>query len=320
MFEIGEFGGSDEAYEAIAALYTAVWPENPVTAESLKAHDTSLDPNYLSWRDVVVQARQIVAWGTLSQWPWAFHPRKYWVDFCVHPAYEGQGIGTAYLNHLLALIAPHNPLTLTCETRASKPQTIHFLKKHGFVEVMRFLYCVLDVASFDASQFQAVIDRVQTAAIEIISVSELQAREPNNWQHILYDLHWQLTQDVPATIQRTRPTFALFATRVFEDTGFLPGGWQVAMANGRYVGLTILRHKGNRDKLFTGLTGVVRSYRRLGIATALKVRSILYAQQIGAQTIQADNEANNPMYLLNQKLGFQPLPAGIMFSKIFASE
>ncbi len=319
MFRIQDFRGSDEEYEAIAAVFSAVWPDDEVTAITLKANDASLDPNYLFRREIVEQGGQIVAWGVLSQWPWAYHPRKYWVDFCVHPAYERQGIGTAYLHHISSFMMPRDPLTLSCETRDNKPQAVHFLQKNGFIETMRFRYYELDVSAFKPANFQEVMAQMETAAIEIISVIELQKREPE-WQRIIYDLHWELMQDVPSTIKRTRPHFDLYVDRVFKRPDFLPGGWQVAVANGRYVGLTMLRRKDNPDKLYTGLTGVIRSQRRLGIATALKVRAIIYAQQIGAKTIQADNEANNPMYLLNQKLGFQSLPAGVMFSKIFATE
>ena len=304
----------------MAALFAAVWPEDPVTAVTLKANDASLDPNYLARREVVEQDEQIVACGTVYQFPWAYDPGKYWLDFCVHPHYERQGIGTAYLEHILAFIVPRDPLTLSCETRESKPQSIRFLQKHGFVETMRFRYFELDVPAFKPERFYEALDRVHKAAIEIISVTELQKREPG-WQRIIYDLHWELTQDVPSTIKRTRPEFDLYVKRVFERADFLPDGWQVAVdGDGCYVGLTMLRRKDDPHKLYTGITGVVRRHRRKGIATALKVQAITYAQRLGTKTIQADNEENNPMHLLNQALGFRPLPAGILFSKKFTEE
>jgi GNAT superfamily N-acetyltransferase len=68
-------------------------------------------------------------------------------------------------------------------------------------------------------------------------------------------------------------------------------------------------------KLFTGLTGVLRSHRRRGLATAVKVRAICFAQRYGATILETDNEENNPMFQLNLQLGFQPQPALIEFKK-----
>ena len=77
-----------------------------------------------------------------------------------------------------------------------------------------------------------------------------------------------------------------------------------------YVGLTMLWRDSTRsDKLVTGLTGVLRSHRRRGIATALKVRALTYARERGIVEVDTDNEDNNPMYQLNLQLGFEPVPA-----------
>ncbi len=60
---------------------------------------------------------------------------------------------------------------------------------------------------------------------------------------------------------------------------------------------------------------MLRPYRRRGIATALKLRTIDYAQQHGARSITTGNEENNPMYQINLALGFQPKPAWISYRK-----
>lgn len=65
----------------------------------------------------------------------------------------------------------------------------------------------------------------------------------------------------------------------------------------------------------TGLTGIVRSHCRRGLATLLKTHAIRYAKEQGIQSIRTGNEENNPMYTLNRKLGFQDLTANLAFEK-----
>ena len=81
--------------------------------------------------------------------------------------------------------------------------------------------------------------------------------------------------------------------------------------------MTQLLRTEDPTRLKTGFTGTIRSYRRRGIATLLKVHAIQYAQQIGAQLIRTGNEEHNPMYALNQRLGFKDLTTDLAFEKQF---
>ncbi len=65
----------------------------------------------------------------------------------------------------------------------------------------------------------------------------------------------------------------------------------------------------------TSVTGVRPEYRRQGIATALKVRTITYAQRHGVKEIMTNNDLQNPMYQLNLRLGFRALPAWVRVEK-----
>jgi hypothetical protein len=57
--------------------------------------------------------------------------------------------------------------------------------------------------------------------------------------------------------------------------------------------------------IMQGFTGVARPYRRQGVATALKLRSIEYARRHGYRTIRAWNRpVHAAMLALNDKLGF----------------
>ncbi len=69
--------------------------------------------------------------------------------------------------------------------------------------------------------------------------------------------------------------------------------------------------------LNTGFTGVLRSHRRRGLAHALKTIAISQMRQRGIRCIRAMNEENNPIWLLNQKLGFVARTAVLAYEKQF---
>ena len=102
---------------------------------------------------------------------------------------------------------------------------------------------------------------------------------------------------------------------------YIPEGYFLALDGDRYVGMSSLwNRRVKKGEVYTKLTGVVRSHRRRGIATALKVRAHEFAKSIGAEVVVTDNEENNPMYDLNVRLGFKPMPAWLLFRKLLKEE
>jgi hypothetical protein len=71
----------------------------------------------------------------------------------------------------------------------------------------------------------------------------------------------------------------------------------------------------NPRKLNTGWTGVERTHRQRGVATAMKVVGIDYARRQGVAEIHTDNHEDNVMYQINLKMGYRPLPAYIGYKK-----
>jgi GNAT superfamily N-acetyltransferase len=108
---------------------------------------------------------------------------------------------------------------------------------------------------------------------------------------------------------------------IIEDPMFLPDAYFVALDGAEYVGMSNLWDDRASDHLNTGLTGVKRSHRRRGIATALKVRAIAYAKANGHPLIKTGNEVGNrPMLSINQRLGFVRQPDWITLKKVLREE
>ena len=99
------------------------------------------------------------------------------------------------------------------------------------------------------------------------------------------DLRWSLIQDVPSPEAHTEPTLAEFEEMILRDPALEAEAFFVASTgSGAFIGMSNLwRNDPSGKRLDAGMTGVVRANRRRGIATALKVRTIQYAQTVGAE-------------------------------------
>ncbi len=241
-------------------------------------------------------------------------PGRYSFDISVLPSYRQQGIGSQLFEQIKQYLASFDPTTLASVTFENKADALQFLTNRGFTQVLREPISHLDVTSFDPATFASLQSKITANGIDIKSVARLQ-QEDSNWVHKLWDLEWELIQDIPGPTEQTRQPLDEFKKRL-EGPWFNPEVWTVAVDGDMWIGLSVLFVVVDRPEFMSsGVTGVKRPYRRRGIATAMKVRNITFAQKHSVKTIETANEENNPMYALNQQLGFQPQPALLTFEK-----
>ncbi len=322
MFEIRERDKSEAEYLGIAAVETAVYPENASTVADFKHTDANWDTNYLRRLYVVDWGGEIVAFAGFSERPWSYVPGVYSLGITVHPDFEGRGIGTAVYDRMLQSMNQHEHklVRLHSHSYSHKPQSVRFLEKLGFEAVMRWIVSVLDVTNFDGAKFAGLKQKIAESGIEIRPLSAQRQLDPD-CLHNLYELDWELTLDEPQPTKPTKQPFEKYVKQVVENPNSIEDGWFLAVENGRYVGMSYLeKNEANPKQLRTGFTGTVRSHRRRGLATALKCYAIEYAQQQGFHSIRTGNEENNPMYALNVQLGFEDLTSEMAFVKNFGGE
>ena len=114
--------------------------------------------------------------------------------------------------------------------------------------------------------------------------------------------------------------------RVLSDTGlglnFSGHSGRVGLDKGEYVRMTeFLSNQADPDLFDIGVTGVLRSHRRRGIATALKLRGIEVAQKRGIRELRTWNASSNEGILaVNRRLGFLRRPAHIAYVKEVRAE
>lgn len=299
-------------YAALVAIENAVYPDYPATVAEWQHNDDRRPPGHYLQRWVAERDGVPVGYAAANHSEWHYHPQKFNVGASVPPEFQGQGVGRALYAHLLEALQPQNPIELRAACREDHHRSLRFLGARGYTETMREWESRLPVAAFDPAPFAGAEERLTEQGIRIRTLREVQAEEPD-WAQKLYSLKHEVEADVPRSASEfTPPSFETFMKRFEGNPNLLPDGYFIAEHNGQYVGISQLFRNQTNQELDTGLTGVRRSHRRMGIALALKLRAIEYARRHGHPVIKTWNETNNHgMLSINVRLGFVRQPAWI---------
>lgn len=317
MVTIRPFSETDQEYAMLVAIHNAVWPAEPTTVDYVRYRDQIWPQAYFIQRLVAEADDQIVATASYCETHWSYRPGKYDIRIGVHPKYQGQGIGSAIYDHILAAlhIRPGELTMLTSLTQEDQPAALHFLAQRGFHQQMRFPRSQLVVMDFDPNPFRSAVRKMTERGIRIATLAELQQYDAD-WQAHVWELDCTCTLDEPLPDTFSPPTLEQYVAEELATPSFMPEAWFIALDGDQYIGMAVLyKDFVDHSHLQAGFTAVRRDYRRLGIATALKLQTIAFAQSYGATRITTDNEEHNPMFQINLRLGFQPLPAKLAFQK-----
>ncbi len=316
---IRKFERIPKDYQGVVNIQNTVYPDMPGAVENYMDKDERRDPKCKHQRWVAVHEKRIVGATNYDQSLWEYHPQKFFMGGGVLPDYQGQGIGSALYDALLAGLQPFDPIEIRVNARDDFPQSIRFLEKRGFAEHMRSGESHLDVTAFDPSPYAGLEDKLRAQGIEIKTLRELESDPARNRK--LYEMEWELEQDVPGSEDITQVEFEKWLDDLIHHPLLLPDGYIVAVHGDRYIGMSNLWDDRASESLYTGLTAVRREYRRKGIASAMKVRAIAFARENGNLLIKTSNEVNNrSMLSINERLGFVRQPDWITFKKNIKEE
>lgn len=300
-------------YTALAAIHNALDPAHPATADALRFTDARSDPRFKARRWVLEHDGAVI--GTVRYWQSAifYAPGRFNLTLTVHPDYHGQGFGMALYTHVLNALKRLKPSELMTSTRDDQPRGIRFAQDRGFVELGRIWEARLDVSSVNLTPYDALHNRLAAQGITITTLAALED-DPDRDRR-LYDLEMAVSQDIP-TGENVTLDFAAWQQRYLQSPALLPEAYLIAVQGGAYVGISNLFAPPGVSQLSCTFTGVSSDYRRKGIALALKVRGIAFAQAHGFHTIVTrGNPANVPIMALNARLGFVQQPAVIHFKR-----
>lgn len=309
---------TDADYPAIAAVYSAVYPNEPITADAWRFTDEHRYRDRVRARWVGERYGHIVAVGQYDQYSDMYDPHQYRLVIMVHPDSRGQGIGGAlYEQASTALLLRHPRAATTKWVPEDDAASIHFLQTRDFHEYWRMWESHLDVRSFEPTPFAQLEPALRGQGIAIRTFANLESDPERN--HKLYELDRAASKDIPSPQPITVLSYDQFVEATFEDPNFVPEAFFIATHNDAYIGMSYAT--GGEDGLDIVTTVVHPSVRRRGIATALKLRGILFAKEHGYQVIRTWNDpVNTGILAINDHLGCVRQPAVLMFRKDYEGE
>jgi len=184
-------------YARQAAIGAAINPGLDRGLAWYRHYDQSWDPSLRRLRLVAERDHVVVGWGEVGHMWWAYHPRKFVLQLNIDPAYQQQGIGSQLYTALMDSLASWSPLLVGAETRATRPSSVAFLRRRGFVEHHRRWEARLVLSEARVERFTGAYGRMAQQGIEIVTFAEERARRGEQLLRDMFDLEVSAQHDEP---------------------------------------------------------------------------------------------------------------------------
>lgn len=311
-------------YDALVELHNLIFSDYPMTISDWERSDATREDKYLYKRVLLwhIDQSRFVGYGIYGHTHWAHHPDRYFLDVTIRPDQWGQGYGKFLYDILYAELMTHNPMSIESESRESLERGVRFLTDRGYKLKTTEYSSMLELGAFDPQPFEGLISKLKAEGFIFCDLQTYQAQEPD-YMHKLYMALCAIDEDIPWHETITHEPFELFEKRHnMRAEKRIDECYIVALFDGEIAGLTMLdRSLTDPTKLYTGMSGVMRPYRRQGLVSALKAISLGWAKENLVTpdgivpAVYAENEENNPMYLINARLGFLKQPSFLFYTK-----
>jgi GNAT superfamily N-acetyltransferase len=224
----------------------------------------------------------------------------------IHPAHQRRGHGVQLLAKVVEAALAAGFTTVGTQAYDTHPVALRWLARFGFEAAMTCQWTRLDLTRPLPEPVERTYRQVLANGVEIIDGEALQARFPDDWAARWHAIEGAVELDIPSpvapevlTLEAWRRRCATPDWRALNFHFAVEGDQVVGMSGGTIC-------PAEPTTAGVRLTGTLRSHRRRGIATALKVAACHGLRRQGVARIITQNERNNPMLDINLALGFEP--------------
>jgi mycothiol synthase len=297
---------TDADWEAVNQVRSICMPRAQQSTEQTRAYWTLHPPTSKMEARLLDEGGSVTGYSLALECFWSPVPGQWSVECRTLPDEHSGRRARILLEDAVATAKLHGAVELTALGRTSEPATIEVIQDLGFREVMRYPESVLKIADFDPAPFLPKIQKAKDLGFELLPMSEVIDRYPDDWKRLFWQFEEVVKHDIPTPDGLVEEPFDEFLKWIENPAIWTPEGAFLALKDGEWMAISAIRKNDVNPKIGnTGLTACRREARRNGLATALKVTSLLWAKEQGMTEIVTENEENNPMFQLNLALGFR---------------
>ena len=224
----------------------------------------------------------------------------------VAPEAWGRGIGRLLSDHLESRVQALDGNRLYGFVRRDRLREQAFAKARGYEHTGHGnRWSRLDPKRANLEGHTGSIERLEGEGISIKTLADTgESEEFLRKLHVAQD---EAVADIPMSEKYMGSPFEQFLEELREPT-IKPERIWIAMDGDEPVGIASLPVE-ESGAAFNGFTGTRRAYRGRGIARALKLKTVHYAQDHDIPFIYTANDVNNKrMLAINDSLGYEVLP------------
>jgi GNAT superfamily N-acetyltransferase len=257
-------------------------------------------------RDMVAtnEAGVIVGWYMLRRSANEPEDRAF-TSLIVHPEHRGDHIGTALFEDITAFCKSAGVSDLKSRVKDNEPEWLAWAESKGFSIDRHGFRSSITLAEFDPSPFENQVASLKSEGINFTTLAEIGDTESN--RRLYYEADCKAAIDIPG--EDSVETWEEYCEENFNSEDYRAAGAFLAMDGDMMVGVAHVWLDQEHDRMGNAFTGVIPEYRGRGIATALKVLTILHAKEVGVAEILTQNDSENaPMLAVNGKLSYKRWP------------
>lgn len=304
--------GTFEDLDAICRIWNSARPNSKRDPNELKRDFEQLPEHIRPEFEVATANGEVVGYAELSRNIGSFDPRRWECSILVHQDFQRNGVGSQLARQLIERLRARKAISAETWVWENDPTSLAFAQKHGFSETKRDYESLLHLPGLEIPFAPVPSDYEFSSATTV--TSEGQQRE---W-HQVFEV---IRLDVPRERPPTPLEFSFFLEHVIGSPELNREATTLAFHRGQLVGFSGVFNGVEPKWLDQWLTGVVPEHRGKGLARAMKVHVLNWAQTNGIQTVRTDNDTRNAkMITINEWLGFIPQTSIISMQRVFEND